>query len=182
MLARRCTGDLRRPVFDECFKDLGLPEISAARFCRVFQGFAAPRPSPKPRNFLKIRDDFSQGILMSFYICKITFLLNFDPCLFCHQNSTLVLAWFRLASPGSAWPRLASPGFQRSSSIWTRNFPKIRDDFFTRDFDVILHMQNHFLLNFDPCPFFATKIPLWCSLASKSPLWCSWPRLSAPGM
>ena len=24
-----------RPVFAECFKDLGLPEISAARFCRV---------------------------------------------------------------------------------------------------------------------------------------------------
>ena len=41
-----------RPVFAECFKDLGLPEISAARFCRVFQGFAAPalpRRSPEAR-------------------------------------------------------------------------------------------------------------------------------------
>ena len=43
---------LARPVFAECFKDLGLPEISAARFCRVFQGFAAPalhRRSPEAR-------------------------------------------------------------------------------------------------------------------------------------
>ena len=38
-----------RPVFAECFKDLGLPEISAARFCRVFQGFAAPALPGKNR-------------------------------------------------------------------------------------------------------------------------------------
>merc|ERR1711911_408334 len=31
-----------RPVFAECFKDLGLPEISAARFCKVLQGFGPP--------------------------------------------------------------------------------------------------------------------------------------------
>ena len=52
LLPRRCPGDLRRPVFDGCFKDLGLPEISAARFCRAFQGFAAPalhRRSPEVR-------------------------------------------------------------------------------------------------------------------------------------
>ena len=28
--------------FAEWFKDLGLPEISAAHFCRVFQGFGLP--------------------------------------------------------------------------------------------------------------------------------------------
>ena len=87
-------------------------------------GLAWPRLASKdPRQsglgiFPKFVTIFSQGILMSFYICKIIFLLNFDPCvpLFCHHNSTLVLACVQistlvlLASPirarhvmGSGW-------------------------------------------------------------------------------
>ena len=52
VLPRTAPDNPARPVFAECFKDLGLPEISAARFCRVFQGFAAPalhRRSPEAR-------------------------------------------------------------------------------------------------------------------------------------
>merc|ERR1711911_145875 len=47
LLPRRCPRDLRRPVSDECFKDLGLPGICAARFCKVFQGLAAPALPPR---------------------------------------------------------------------------------------------------------------------------------------
>ena len=71
------------------------------------------------------------------------------------------LAWLRLASPGSAWPRLVPPGlaWPRLASKDPRQsglgfFPKIRDDFFTRDFDVILHMQNHFFAQLRPVPLF----------------------------
>ena len=55
-------------------------------------------------------------------------------------------------------------------------FSQICDDFFTREFDVILHMQNHFFAQLRPVPFFATKIPLWCSPGS------AWPRLVPPGL
>ena len=37
-----CTGQSGTALFAECFKDLGLPEISAARSCKVSQGFGSP--------------------------------------------------------------------------------------------------------------------------------------------
>ena len=143
---------------------------------------ASPRPSPNPKHFkLYI---FKPSPLKYSILPPLLVFSEAWPRL-----ASPGLAWLRLASPGSAWPRLVPPGlaWPRLASKDPRQsglgiFPKLVTIFSQGILMSFYICKIIFLLNFDPCPFFATKIPLWCSLASKSPLWCSWPRLSAPGM